>query len=233
MRHVIPPVFIIVLFILTACGGAGSSPMVQEAPPPQQDAGLTSPFLERYRDYLYDVDFDHFGYWQETMINQNLDNAIPAFSVFEHPVADQFSGLGMNEITYRFQGLGTFTYSGKANGMYSLDETIGEFLADVEMTAEFDRPYPSWVSGQVFNFTTFQNQPIDPRWEVELPWGRSLEQGRTALGGGGTNDLRWDYEWYDSQTLDGTTPPRGIGGTFSNSFDNGNVTGAFGATRTE
>ena len=225
MRIIATCFLVILLTTMTACGGGGSSPIIRQAPTPQQDAGLTSPLLERYRDYLYDVDFDHFGDWIMVMEREGLDTSFGEFAVFGFPISPQYPNTHINEITNQFFS-GQATYMGVASGMYTLedgtqDHGFGEFLADVEITADFERPYPSWVSGQITDFKTMLDQPVDPSWAVDLRW-----SGSQAFGGN-----QWTYEWYDSRNPEAITAPQGIGGTFGEQFDNGHVTGAFGATR--
>ena len=145
---------------------------------------------------------------------------------------------------------GTATYTGKAAGHYAAKTVTphgeiatlkaGQFTADATLTASFgggDVPAnnKNEISGKITNFMD-GGESIGSGWEVELEEAvvSNAVTGRTT--GGGV----WSAEFFgkaaddpDTATVDESviTPPNFVAGSFDASFLDGEVMGAFGATK--
>ncbi len=118
---------------------------------------------------------------------------------------------------------GTATYEGDAIGLHAAGGGVVKFLADVEMTADFDA---RTVGGAVENFRSVDGEPIGG-WSVTLGAADFSPQGESfggdteaAVPGGG----KWGARWSDGK---GWT----MGGTFGFAAADGSVSllGAFSA----
>ncbi len=189
---------------------------------------------------LEDADYLDFGYWVQTMTTEDdqEDYSVEAFS----RGADEYGGLT--------DVVGTASYAGAAAGLYSKREFVstgdgdleaaGRFTADASLTATFgqmdDSIAPNLVnsiSGRITDFRDSDGASIDSAWRIMLnkiggiggtgTFGVSegVFTGGTTTGGG-----TWSGQFYGTGDR-----PTGVAGEFDASFDNGEVIGAFGATK--
>ena len=194
---------------------------------------------------LTDADYLDFGYWVQT--DDTGDDTVYMANAFYRgtPASGDVSTLE-----------GSATYRGAAAGLYvkrafsaTGDGAVtgaGRFTAAAEFTAHFTgtgvalNDYQS-ISGMIDNFRD-GDQAIDPAWRVEL----------NKIGGiGGTGTYDWNPNAGDTHFSGGTTTgggswngmyygsvaqsrlPSGVAGEFTAGFNNGEVIGAFGATKTK
>ena len=145
---------------------------------------------------------------------------------------------------------GSATYSGPAIGLYAKKERgvyqeHGEFRAQAALRANFDATPPAgvthWkppiaVSGTISHFRDAQGNVIDNSWKVTLQ--EHLYDGSTLKSywyrtGATARGKPYTFNFFGPATADGNGDinPEYIGGSFSESFNNGAVSGAFAAKR--
>ena len=214
------------------------------------------PSAIRIPDTNTDSDYLTFGYWLEEVTDAAGTTAYRA-GVY-YPAAGsrtgQIAATVTGEATYTGPAAGLFAkreYDPEGGGTV---ETAGQFTADATLTADFDRAQfagaDGSVSGTITNFM-HDGSMIDPMWSVTMKEGtidadaaggaifESNSANQTA--GDGSQWRGRFYGHYDATNVtadDPVTPvnevtfkPTGVAGAFSNTFDNGEVLGAFGATR--
>ena len=150
---------------------------------------------------------------------------------------------------------GSATYKGAAAGLYTKraltpggdgDVTAaGRFTADAELTANFGGDSVAVddedsISGMIKNFMD-GGMMIDAAWLVELNkiQGATFNAGGregtftdgTTTGGGSWNGMF--YGTVDATTTPQHTLPSGVAGEFTAGFNNGDLIGSFGATKTK
>ena len=145
--------------------------------------------------------------------------------------------------------VGTATYVGPAAGLFSKREHApggdgaitmsGQFTADANLTADFGLNETDYglVNGTIDNFM-HRGTVIDSDWEVSMRAGIHETNGdfTQPAGATGTDGSSWAGSFYkpgDLTAVDAATrmPPEYVAGTFENDFDNGEVIGAFGASK--
>ena len=214
--------------------------MYTRIPDPQDDL-----FEDRF--YIYtnagsETDYLDFGYWiREEVITGDPDTLRYSIASFVFGATPSTTVLDVE---------GSATYSGPATGIYAkksgtIFTSSGQFKADVALQATFGLTAMgvdlSTISGTVSNFTDINDNLIDSTWAVDLNEARHdpkdvtpglFEPGTTTDVGGVGAGGRWDYQYYGAlDDTDPTVQPGFVGGTFSADFANGEVTGAFAATK--
>lgn len=193
-----------------------------------------------------DADYLDFGYWIEWDADGGSGNT-PAYRVEAF-----FRGEDPHGAVDAVEG--TASYSGKAAGVYTnqvyegntlLDERLGRFTADVALEAYFGGDdvavsNQNSIGGTISNFMD-GGQPIDSGWSVTLnriggAGGSGSFSGGEFTGGttaGGSAAGTWSGAFYgDHAEVGGATPqPSGVAGEFTAGFYNGDVVGAFGASK--
>ena len=212
------------------------------------EMGSPDVFTDRFVIYTNsesstDDEYLNFGYWiRET--EPELDGAptltydIRSFVTGPIPISQS---ANMVEVT------GSATYSGPATGMYakktgSIYTTSGQFKANAALSVDFGVEDPNddkivlvQISGSVTEFRDINGNLIDPNWTVELQQAEhdaaGIQQGHFEDGvtsGGG----KWRYLYFgELDNTDPTVQPEMVGGTFTETFSNGEVAGAFAATK--
>ena len=208
-----------------------------------------------------DAGYLAFGYWLETtMDNGNgvtsyevglytlLNGNEPSTGLYVDTSGD---GTIQTDGTDGTNKRGSATYTGPAAGLFTrraydpesagVVEVAGRFTADASLTADFDTGDMD-IDGMITNFM-HAGEAIDPAWSVTMSEGDIAPATATfvsnptnqGLGDGST----WTGTFHGHSAADDpNTPvnetrllPTGVSGKFSNTFDNGAVLGAFGATR--
>ena len=212
------------------------------------DAPVADLATLKVREKKNDADFVTFGYWLRTTTSKDPD-VKPTY------IVDAFqTGMGPTESVAAV--VGSAKYAGPAGGLFVKRGTVsvgegdlmssGRFTARADLMANFggndlvptDDQFS--ISGTISNFM-HDGQMIDEEWEVELKKisAANYSQADGTFTGGETNGGGWSGRFYGplSATPDamdlGTrmAPPGSVGGTFDASFNNGEVIGAFGATK--
>ena len=144
--------------------------------------------------------------------------------------SDPFLQASMASLT------GTATYQGDALGIYNDSEDIGEFYANVRLTADFgDGSALGTVRGSVFNFSLGDGTSA-PLQELTLG-AASLTDAEGGFFKGTTSGtgLNGNYSgrWGGQFAGNGAGHPSSVGGTFggARSDDRVNFVGSFGAYR--
>ena len=187
------------------------------------------------RENNADTDYLDFGYWYRTLPHDGdkLDSfrLIAVGSMRPDPVE---------------QVTGSATYSGPATGVYAkmsrgVYTQSGQFTAETSLQAVFEDPSAEeddrfGVSGTISNFRNNRGNLIDSSWTVTLnkavhdPIQREPDNfvaGKTSRGGD------WKFQYFGPVLVSGGDPiaPSAIAGSFVEEFTNGNVAGAFAATK--
>ena len=204
-----------------------------------------------------DMDYMTFGYWVETTTDNNNGRTtyeVGTYNLHLGPATRMGDILATvtGSATYSGPAAGVFArraYDPEGGGTV---ETAGRFTADAMLTADFDTT-DSDISGTITNFM-HAGEMIDPQWMVTMTEGDiSLDGGdpaATDATNGGTfmsnsanqasgDGSVWSGMFHGHYQADDTnTPvneamlqPTGVSGRFANTFDNGEVLGAFAATR--
>ena len=138
------------------------------------------------------------------------------------------------------------TYKGGAAGLYAKREYsgtagdgdllgAGRFTATAELKAYFGTGIGTamddhnTISGMISSFMD-DGSPIDATWRVKL---EALDFESSTDGSFGDAEDSWSGQFIGGSgtTADDVTAPTGVAGEFTHEFANGNVIGAFGATR--
>ena len=206
-----------------------------------------------------DDDYLTFGYWLEEVMDATGTTAYRA-GVY-YPVAGSMTGsIGetvKGEATYTGPAAGVFAkreYDPDSGGTV---ETAGRFTARASLTADFDMGDMD-INGKITDFM-HDGSMIDPMWAVTMKEGMIDANGddnvaddgatfvsdptKQAAGDGSQWTGRFYGHYHAAEVAVGATDndvtpvnestfkPTGVAGAFSKTFDNGEVLGAFGATR--
>ncbi len=220
------------------------------------------------RHAMVDADYLHFGYWMESTKQKD--------GTYEHEIqtfaGGVTSGTANAASTDGFavsDGIeGSATYSGAAAGRYVRKSDFdaggdagvvedGTFVADVDLTAQFDEEdagstvadADQWsIKGEISNF---MDGDEDLGWTLMLnkanmgtrdPDSNAVGSpsatlvGGTTTGNAGALPGTWSGTMYgnDGSDTGGDATddhPTGVAGEFNGHFTNGHVAGAFGATK--
>ena len=190
-----------------------------------------------------DADYLDFGYWvNASTVNGKQSYDAAAFYRGKSPSGGTTTGTDIagleGSATYTGGAAGLFTKTTHGSGVTS----GGRFTADASLTANFGgndvAPNDAdKISGSITNFMDSEGNVIDPGWtlrlmtaDIEVTATDATEgtfSGNTSAGGKWSGNL---YGAVDSAS----TPdklPSGVAGEFTGAFTNGNVMGAFGATK--
>ena len=186
-----------------------------------------------------DADYLDFGYWVNTDDSgDTVEYMVNTFFRGEDPYGT------VAEVA------GSANYKGGAAGLYSRRElsaggdgdvtAAGRFTADAELMAYFGQPAapndnipPNMtfsISGKIKNFMDGGTM-IDAAWLVELNKIQDLNLdtvGGTFSDGTTTGGGSWNGTFYGVGDQ-----PTGVAGQFTAEFDNGDLIGSFGATKTK
>ena len=212
------------------------------------DAVTTTQTILVYTDKGASTDTDYldFGHWVRKI--SGGDNAGYTVEAFFRGSLPYFGVDGLE---------GSVTYGGSAAGLYSrqiynpdgtaADRSAGRFTASASLTANFGGgAIPAndhyMISGTISDFRDAAGKSIDGSWSVALKkiqrdsqnqtWGDTFDGGATDGGGAAAGTWRGAFYGDNTQDSQGNTPlPTGVAGEFTAGFTNGEVVGAFGATR--
>ena len=208
------------------------------------DATATALATLIVREKKPDPAFLTFGYWLRTTTNKDGDKYMAnTFAIGNAPVPSSNS---------RDNVVGSAEYAGPAAGLFVKRKTTsvgdgdpvssGRFTARAALTAHFGGDAPkdkeNSISGMISDFM-HNGEMIDEEWIVTLMKAEiadlALEfEDATAMPGG-----TWRGRFYGGElkpAADRTNetdlaPPGSVAGTFEAEFNNGDVIGAFGATK--
>ena len=190
---------------------------------------------------LVDADYLDFGYWVNT--DDSGDDTVYMVNTF-------FRGEVLSGDVTALEG--SATYKGGATGLYTKraltpggdgDVTAaGRFTADAELKAYFGGGDVSannedTISGTIKNFMDGDNV-VDAGWSVELMQAETetgVFSGDATGGGSWSGTLYGEVEGDSDNVTDGmqSTLPSGVAGEFTAGFNNGDLIGSFGATKTK
>ena len=197
-----------------------------------------------------DADYIDFGYWMETTTVAGTDSyKAAAFYRGSDAAGDVTNVLG--SATYTGGAAGLFTRKTFADdGSSSTLTSGGRFTADAELTANFGGgdvgSNDQWsISGTIDQFKDSAGKLIDPAWSLSLMTVQEANGSVTAKGtwtdapsgaaahfsGSTTGGGKWSGNFYGDTGTGGTTAPPHVAGQFTGVFNNGDVMGAFGATK--
>ena len=187
---------------------------------------------------LTDAQYLDFGYWVTTM----SDPTSYSVGTFANATGAT-TGAVMGTLTSGQDKAITANYEGGAAGLYTRSayagtsdgetEAVGRFTAKASLMARFGTgdhtavSLQNRISGTISNFMD-GGVPIDATWSVDLD---AINFSASTDGSFGGNNDDWSGQFVGGS--DGTTPkpPDGVVGEFSETFSNGRVIGAFGATK--
>ena len=193
-------------------------------------------------DVLTDASYLDFGYWVTTMAGPDG----PTYSVgtFANSMGDTTERV-MGLLTGQRDNAMSATYKGGAAGLYAKREYsgtsdgdllgAGRFTATAELKAYFGMGTHTAgddhnrISGMISNFRD-GDSPIDATWRVKLG---AIDFSSSTNGSFADPLDSWSGQFIggSGDSADVVTAPTGVAGEFTHVFDNGNVIGAFGATR--
>ena len=207
-------------------------------------------FTDRFVIYtnsesLTDDSYLDFGYWIRDEEPMDGGDSTPNYTItsFVTGAAPLSKSENMALVT------GSATYSGPATGLYaektgSIYTKSGQFKANAKLSVNFGIKDDSddsivfvEISGSVTEFRDFDGNLIGPNWTVELLEAKHnakqiregrFEHGVTSRGG------KWRYLYFgklDNDDNSTIVQPEMVGGTFTEEFSNGEVAGAFAATK--
>ena len=203
---------------------------------------------------LTDADYMDFGYWVQTGESDgSVTYTVGTF--FRGQTASGDVGSLEGTATYRGGAAGLYTKRAHAPAGDGDVIAAGRFTADAELTAHFvgndvAQNDQLSISGSIKNFMD-GGKAIDAGWIVELnkiggtvgtgifntnPFALDTHFFSGTTTGGGS----WSGQFYGTVVVDNddqtegnqSTLPSGVAGQFNAGFDNGSVSGAFGATKT-
>ena len=191
-------------------------------------------------DVLTDANYLDFGYWVTTAD----DPTSYSVGTFANGVGNTSQDVISALVGLRTEAMSA-TYKGGAAGLYAKREYsgtgdgdllgAGRFTATAELKAYFGTgdhtavANQNKISGMISNFRD-GGSPIDATWRVKLG---AIDFSTSNNGAfGGDTDL-WSGQFIGGSgtTAADVTAPTGVAGEFTHEFDNGEVIGAFGATR--
>ena len=186
---------------------------------------------------LNDADYLDFGYWVTTA--DSPDGPTYAVGTFASGMTET-TGAVMGALTGALDEAISATYKGGAAGLYAKREhsgtgdgdlmAAGRFTAMAELTAKFGTgdhtavDEQNRISGMISNFTA-NGAPIDATWRVKL---NEINFSASSDGSFGADADAWSGQFFGGTE---TTAPTAVAGEFDRTFDNGEVIGAFGATK--
>ena len=184
-------------------------------------------------DVRSDADFLDFGYWVNTDDSGDTDTyKVGTFFRGQQPRGDVSSVTG--KATYKGGAAGLYTKRAFAPGGDGAVTAAGRFTADAELTAYFAQDTGqtiaptnlNTISGEIKNFMD-GGQVIDAAWSLKLP------KAAISTDPAGTFSVTdsWSGEFYGPGG-DTNPQPTGVAGKFTGGFNNGEVVGSFGATKT-
>ncbi|MYD30792.1 MAG: hypothetical protein F4X01_04170 [Nitrospira sp. SB0661_bin_20] len=208
-----------------------------------------------------DMDYVSFGYWVQTSTKSDGSTAygVNTFAGGTLPFGDN-SDTGNNTSIEALEG--SATYEGSATGMYArkalavengsvvgTPDAAGQFVADVELTANFGASASVAeenafnIGGTASNFQDADGNVIDSGWTLDL---NAASFGKDTSGtvenasnmfrgttGKGSTVGQWRGQFFGmlgTGDAASSTHPSSVAGEFTGHFDNGHVIGAFGAT---
>ena len=209
------------------------------------DVGLTfTPLSTSSKQVpVADQDYMQFGYWIETPDEADPQND---FNYKVRLIATGGDPFGNTNIAGLATGSGVerkASYKGAAAGIYSNNETHGEFTADATLTATFGDS-TDVLSGKISNFKGGADMT---GWLVELEeasiTARNTQAGvinteddpatvKAEMGDAephGTSPGTWSAHLWGPETA--AQAPSGVTGEFNAEFTNARIVGAFGAKR--
>lgn len=206
-----------------------------------------------------DGDFLAFGYWMNEMTGANGDTmySVSTFAdgALPYPLAKARDSALEGTATYSGPAAGKYARETVTSDSEVATLRVGDFTAEVNLTATFGQVEKDGegtlspnmlhtVSGDVSKFTDENGDMLgigSESWEVELMTAgfASGDQGivKQTFSGGTTGGGKWIGGFYgpdqmtDDQSNMTKVMPSGVAGTFDASFKNGEVAGAFGATK--
>ena len=214
------------------------------------ELGSLDEFTDRFVIYTNsesptDDSYLDFGYWIRDL--ERMDGGV---STRNYQIVSFVTGAPLSKSENMTLVMGSATYSGPATGLYakktgSIFTTSGQFKANATLSVDFgiedplvDKIILVQISGSVTKFRDIAGNLIDPNWTVELLQAEhdseEIRTGRFEHGvtsGGG----KWRYLYFgeldNTDPIDPTVQPEMVGGTFTETFSNGEVAGAFAATK--
>ena len=211
------------------------------------ESGSLDEFTDRFVIYTNsesptDDSYLDFGYWIRDL--ERMDGGV---STRNYEIVSFVTGAPLSISENMALVTGSATYSGPATGLYaektgSIYTKSGQFEANAELSVKFgikdssdDKIVLVQISGSVTEFRDIDGNLIDPNWTVELLQAEhdsvQIRTGRFEHGvtsGGG----KWRYLYFGELVNNGSTvQPKMVGGTFTEEFSNGEVAGAFAATK--
>ncbi|MYB88782.1 MAG: hypothetical protein F4X93_02320 [Proteobacteria bacterium] len=214
----------------------------------------------RHDVYLYtnkagatDTEYVQFGWWNSYSDHDGtIESSLPDGELSRVSMTPYATG---NSEAYpelhdgdNHVAKGTASYSGHAVGLYArkiqnVYREGGQFAATVTFSADFSAtrdtsqgdPEPkeqflTVISGQITNFKNDQGNVIDSSWTVPLSRFAHdyADQGEALFRG----PSGWNYLFHGAIAGDSTNmAPNSIIGTFEHSFTNGEVAGAYAASK--
>ena len=195
-----------------------------------------------------DADYIDFGYWMQTTTVAGKDSyQAAAFYRGEDPAGNVADVTG--SATYKGGAAGLFTRRTFADdGSSSTLTSGGRFTADAELTANFGGGDVGTndqfsISGTIDQFKDSAGKLIDPAWSLSLmrvksdsdatpnPWQNNPDAPGAHFTGSTTGGGSWSGNFYGDTGTGSTAIPPHVAGQFTGAFNNGNVMGAFGATK--
>ncbi len=183
-----------------------------------------------------DVEYLDFGYWVTT----SDDPTSYSVGMFAKGMGTMSTG-NFGILTGDQDAAISATYKGGAAGLYAKREYsgtsdgdllgAGRFTATAELKAYFGtgdhtaNDDQNTISGMISSFMD-DGSPIDATWRVKLE-ALDFDTDNDGSFGGGTDDS-WSGQFFGGSA---TAAPTAVTGEFTHDFDNGEVIGAFGATR--
>ena len=208
-------------------------------------------------DVRTDADYLDFGYWVNTDDSgDTVEYMVNTFFRGEAPYGDVGNVVG--SATYKGAAAGLYTKRALTPGGDGDVTAAGRFTADAELMAYFGQPAPpddnippnmeDSISGTIKNFMD-GGMMIDAAWLVELnkidgengeTYNASGSEG-TFTGGTTTGGGTWSGTFYGDNSStpatdddqNATLVPTGVAGEFDAVFNNGDLMGSFGATKTK
>ena len=209
-----------------------------------------------------DMDYVSFGYWVQTSTKSDGSTAygVNTFAGGAFPFGTD-PDAGNNPAIAALEG--SATYEGSATGMYArkalavengsvvgTPDAAGQFVADVELTANF-RVSASVaeenafnIGGTASNFQDADGNVIDSGWTLDLnaasfgddTGGTVANASNVFRGttGKGSTVGQWSGQFFGVEGTEdaaSSTHPSSVAGEFTGHFDDGHVIGAFGATK--
>ena len=193
-------------------------------------------------DVLEDADYLDFGYWVNTD-DSGDDKKYMVKAFFRGEEASGNVGDLEGSATYKGAAAGLYTKRAFTPGGDGDVTAAGRFTADAELTANFGGTAVAAddedsISGTIKNFMDGDNV-VDAAWSVELMQADITPDtgvfSGDATGGSWSGTLYGEVVEDSDADTDGnqSTLPSGVAGMFAAGFNNGDLIGSFGATKTK